>query len=66
MPRSLKAPFTSIYRVAGEMDCMTFAEFKESINNGAIPPGTIVYRYDFVKRGAVSSVPATNNAVWAE
>jgi len=66
MPRSRKTPFSSIYRVAGEMDCMTFAEFKESINNGAISPNTVVYRYDFIKRGKVSEVPSTNHAVWAE
>jgi hypothetical protein len=66
MPRSRRNPHPAIYRVAGSMDCMTFAEFKESINNGAIPPNAVVYRYDYAKRGKISEVPSTNNAVWSE
>jgi hypothetical protein len=60
----MKAPFRSVYRVAGEMDVMTFSEFKDQINDGSIRVGDVVYRYDFVKRGKIETIPVDNKVIW--
>ena len=60
----MKAPFRSVYRVAGEMEVMSFSEFKAEINAGSIRVGDVVYRYDFVKRGKIETIPIDNKVIW--
>ena len=60
----MKAPFHSVYRIAGVMDVMTFNEFKNEINAGNIRVGDVVYRYDFVKRGKIETIPVNNKVIW--
>jgi len=60
----MKAPYCSVYRVAGEMAVMSFSEFKDEINAGGIGIGDVVYRYDFVKRGKIETIPVDNKVIW--
>jgi hypothetical protein len=46
------------------MGVMSFNEFKNEINDGNIQVGDVVYRYDFVKRGKIETIPVDNKVIW--